>query len=150
MFRPRNSIYAHIFPWSTHIVLLIRRGRLFIQTTFEQSKVRHTANKYVQSRATIGPPAKRHQNSVSLAGRWWSSIICILGIFRICVSLMFKRACQYVQCRLVLSLCTETLCLSILLFVYELLCTKLKATGPSFLHAPSEVTNRTGLVSSLL
>ena len=106
-----------------------------------------------KSRATIGSPAKRHPDGVSLAGRWWSSIICILGIFRICVNLMFKRACQYVQRCLLLRLRTETLCLSILCIrvrAESLLCTKLEAMVQSFLHAPSEDTNRTGIVFSML
>ena len=30
-------------------------------------------------RATIGPPAKRHLNGVSSAGRWWPEINCWLG-----------------------------------------------------------------------
>ena len=31
--------------------------------------------------AIIGPPAKRHLNVVSLAGRWWPTIECWLGSF---------------------------------------------------------------------
>ena len=104
--RPRNSVYAQIFPWSTHIVLLVRRGRRFIQTTFEHSIVSHTAN--IKYRATIGPPAKRHPDGVSLAGRWWSSIICILRIFSyICVNLianMFGGVC-FKGCVLKLCVC---------------------------------------------
>ena len=33
------------------------------------------------SGAIIGPPAKRHFNGVSLAGRWWPNIECWLGSF---------------------------------------------------------------------
>ena len=31
--------------------------------------------------AIIVPPAKRHLNGVSLAGRWWHNIECLLGNF---------------------------------------------------------------------
>ena len=33
----------------------------------------------IQCRATIGPPAKRHLNGVSLAGRLWPAFRCLLG-----------------------------------------------------------------------
>ena len=32
-------------------------------------------------RAIIDPPATRHLNGVSLAGRWWPNIECWLGSF---------------------------------------------------------------------
>ena len=38
-------------------------------------------SKYHYKRATIGPPAKRHLNGVSLACQWWSNIECWLGSF---------------------------------------------------------------------
>ena len=33
----------------------------------------------IQFLATFGPPAKRHSNGVSLAGRWWPASIFLLG-----------------------------------------------------------------------
>ena len=39
----------------------------------------HTAS--LQSRATIGPPAKRHSNGVSLADLRWLATICLLGAY---------------------------------------------------------------------
>ena len=38
-------------------------------------------SKYHYKRAINGPPAKRHLNGVSLAGRWWSNIECWIGSF---------------------------------------------------------------------
>ena len=38
-------------------------------------------SKYHYKRPTIGPPAKHHLNSVSLAGRWWPNIECRHGSF---------------------------------------------------------------------
>ena len=32
----------------------------------------------IQCRATHDPPAKRHSNGVSLAGRWWPAFRCLL------------------------------------------------------------------------
>ena len=36
-------------------------------------------SKYRYKWAIIGPPAKRHLNGVSLAGRWWPNIECWVG-----------------------------------------------------------------------
>ena len=38
-------------------------------------------SKYHFKRVTIGLPAKRHLNGVSLVGRWWPNIECWLGSF---------------------------------------------------------------------
>ena len=38
-----------------------------------------SGSKYYLFRAIIGPPAKRHLNGVSLAGRWWPNIECWIG-----------------------------------------------------------------------
>ena len=37
--------------------------------------------KYHYKWTIISPPAKRHLNGVSLAGRWWPKIECCLGSF---------------------------------------------------------------------
>ena len=45
------------------------------------SWVGERGSKYHYKRAIIGPPAKRHLNGVSLAGRWWPNTACWLVSF---------------------------------------------------------------------
>ena len=53
-----------------------------------------------QRNAIIGPPAKRHLNGVSLAGRWWPNIECWLGSFVIYLlkTLFYRRNLLYQVC----------------------------------------------------
>ena len=37
----------------------------------------------IQSRATIGPPAKRRSDGFLLVGRYWPDFTCLLGIHRL-------------------------------------------------------------------
>ena len=40
-----------------------------------------TSKLNIKKRARVGPPAKYHLNSVLLAERYWSDIVCWLGLF---------------------------------------------------------------------
>ena len=40
-----------------------------------------TSKLNIKKRARVGPPAKCHLNGVLLADRYWSDIVCSLGLF---------------------------------------------------------------------
>ena len=40
-----------------------------------------TSKLNIKKRARVGPPAKYHLNGVLLAERYWSDIVCLLGLF---------------------------------------------------------------------
>ena len=58
-----------------------------------------TSKLNIKKRARVGPPAKYHLNGVLFAERYWSDIVCLLGLFvrtlDLWTNLIFFRSLRY-------------------------------------------------------